>query len=275
MKKSSKRKKRHKAILENVRRRISETYPDEEIGDVSNYFEWMSDIAQELQQTEDLILLFARVSHRSQKKRLEEQTETLRKYLEAAGISTDRIIATKRIVCSAFNSEKHKAPPGYSKPHYPQLERIAFWVTQQQRKKQCKILLFFLSVDRAVRSDDYHGDRDSPLTEAELKEFAKITMNLRVVTALRPSCSYQDTKAHRIFDNRITRQNEPEWKHSKYPGWTKDRRRDMLPPTLAMRAEKDKCGNPKYSYGEIAKELRLPIEIVRSWCRKAKSKGRL
>lgn len=237
--------------------------------DIAKYFNWFSDAKKELLREDYRFVCATRVSFRHQEKNgyLDSQVERLKKFLELQGLS-DKIYSIKKITCSAFNSESHKAPLGYTKPHYPQLERIAFRVTQQEKTDQVKIALLFEDVSRAIRPDGYDYNRDAPLTKTELREFAKITQNLKVVTICSPTSSLQDVAEYRTIYDRF-------YNHNTYPGWTKDRRALYEPIVVNMRSEKDKYGKPKYSYGEIAKKLNLPIELVRSWCRKAKMKGLL
>lgn len=269
-KKKKREKRKHKRELAQKRLLNRQTKSDLIPGDASKYFDKLLHplILKELQRDGWWVKPFTRVSFRHQKKKgyLDSQVERMKTVLELAELS-DRMYPIEKMTCSAFDSESHKAPPGYSKPHYPRLEKIAFEMKQREKIDQVKIALVFESVDRAIRPDDYAtDDRDTIITEEKFKEFAEITQHLRCLVVCSPDCCERDVAFYRTIPNRFNK---------KYPGWKADRKRIMEPMVLNLRRIEGKDHKPKYSYGQIATMLNLSIDLVRSWCRKAKLKGLL
>lgn len=223
-------------------------------GDIAKYIDWFSDVEEELRRENYWFQPVARVSFRHQEKNgyLDSQVGRLKEFFEMADLS-DRMYPVERITCSAFDSKSHNAPPGYAKPHYPALERIAFNTKQKEKLLQVKIALLFESVDRAIRPDNYRYDRDAPLKEDELPEFAEITQNLRIVVICSPSCLSPDVAEYRTIYNRFCEDN-------KYPGWKTDRRNLLLPIVLELKSK-------GHTLGEIVKMTGISKTTIVDWCK--------
>lgn len=217
-------------------------------------------------------MLVARVSSWEQVKLgyLDSQLYRLRRFAKENGLD---VLTDVCIVNSAFWTKERKKieinkfqtdpelfpfdPRLYDKPHYFDLEEILVPIMKSGKDGA----FLFESACRAIRSDNYSFEnKNAPLTEDELKEFSCVVSPIPVITICHPEATFQEVDSWRkMYDGSSRRPN-------KSKGWTKRRYKKYHPRVIKHRAK-------GWSYGEIAKEENLPIELVRSWCRKAKIKG--
>ncbi|NQT03674.1 MAG: hypothetical protein HQ580_16715 [Planctomycetes bacterium] len=217
-------------------------------------------------------MLVARVSTEAQARKgyLDNQMQRLKRF---ADINNLKCLIDLCFIVSAFwtKEQKEKAielykydpeffaydPRGYDKPHYHQLESLVSMMKARPNRA-----FLFESTCRAIRSDNYSFEnKDAPISEDELKEFAVVLDGIPVITILHPEATFQEVQSWRISQEGHSHPN-------KSAGWTKRRYKIYHPKVIKHRAK-------GLSYGKIAKQLNLPIELVRSWCLKAKMKGLL
>jgi DNA invertase Pin-like site-specific DNA recombinase len=119
----------------------------------------------------------------------------------------------------------------------------------------------FETTNRIIRAKDFcpKTNPTAQLTLEDFEELTKVTKGVPLATVLHPDADYIEIKC---YQSKYEEKKKDRILYDKSkPGWTKRRRKKYLPIVLKLRAE-------GMSYGAIAKQLDLSIDIVRSWCRK-------
>ena len=166
--------------------------------------------------------------------------------------------ARKDLAEQRFQTNSELYPdPKYYKPHYRQLELIVWAMKDFPTSENTAFL--FESTDRAIRSDDYSfEDKDSPITEDELKVFAKIMHPFPVITICHPLATFAE------IDSWRKTYGESSCRPNKSVGWRLRRKDKYHDEVIRLKFDEG------LSYQQVFEKLEREVKksCIELWCQK-------
>lgn len=189
------------------------------------------------------LVLFIRVSSRSQRGNLFHQSWHNLEYLEERGFNVINVI---REVSPGFEFAPKKRP---------ELVRAA------QLAKKYGATIVFVDTDRLIRSSRYSRDNDAMATNRDFDELLKIFDGVPVATILHPDTPRKGKNGIRGSESKrgqFHRGKSGGRPRKTRPGDKKRKKQESIGPLRQRR----KAGA---SYRDIEKELNIPRESARRW----------
>lgn len=248
------KKRKHKPRYSNKRKleRQSKSKP----GNILDYIQHLNPESKEHQQY--MFQIVTRVSTKAQKAHLISQLERIVCYFDAASFRDNLLSGNFQVVASVLqlgNDEIDNIP---NTSRFNWLEKIAglVWPLRNDIPNK-KIALLFESSCRAVRPDDWTPtDRDVPITEEKLEEFARASLHLPVFSIYPPDADPDKVSSYRKKLDTIIKECKESVKRQ--PGDLKREYEEKHDESIELQLKGK-------SHRYIAELLDVPIERIRSW----------